>query len=70
MIAGLKCAPEIRAKLWIRKNRASVCTSPMTAKSWKGAGTPGTVVVAAGAKRTTDAVIENTSAKVPTNSAT
>ena len=69
MIAGLKCAPQISAKVWIRKNRASVWTSPITAKSWNGVGAPGTLGMAAGAYRTTDAQIANTSAKVPTNSA-
>jgi hypothetical protein len=73
--AGLKCAPDITASVWIRKNSARTWTSPMTAKSWNvvpvtGAWAPVGTSGGAGTKRMTAAQIEKTSAKVPMNSAT
>ena len=37
-MAGLKCAPEMTASVWIRPNSRKTCTSPMTEKSMNGFG--------------------------------
>ena len=70
VIAGLKCAPEMIASVWISANRTNAWTSPTTAKSWNGwyAPTPG-CMTGAGTNRTTDMVIAKTRPKVPMNSA-
>ena len=64
--AGLKCAPEISASVWISANSRKACTSPITEKSMNGAGF--TRVGGATYSETT-AVMKKTSNSVPMNSA-
>src|ERR671918_1812192 len=67
VMAGLKCAPEASASVWIRTNRMNTCTRPITDQSMNGAGFCGD-----GCARNSEraAVTKNTSAAVPMNSAT
>ena len=66
MTAGLKCAPETTASVWISPNSRKACTSPITEKSMKGAGF---VWLGAATYRETTAVTKKTSNSVPMNSA-
>src|SRR5688572_15347162 len=65
--AGLKCAPETRASVWISMNSTNTCTRAITDQSTNGCGVP------AGAggwrNRQSATVTKNTRAKVPMNSA-
>ena len=38
MTAGLKCAPEATASVWMSMKSTNTCTSPMTPKSMYGVG--------------------------------
>src|ERR687895_1276614 len=64
--AGLKCAPETTARVWISTNRTRTWTRPITEKSMKGFG-----FVADGwtTYRETTAQMKKTSNSVPRNSA-
>ena len=64
--AGLKCAPETTARVWISANSRKACTSPITEKSMNGAGFAGLGGVT---YSETTAVMKKTSNSVPTNSA-
>ena len=64
--AGLKCAPEISAIVWIRPKSTNACTRPITEKSMKGAGFCG---LGAATYSETTAVTRKTSNSVPMNSA-
>ena len=64
--AGLKCAPEITASVWISPNRTKTWTSPITEKSMNGFGFCALGVVT---YSDTAAVTKKTSSSVPTNSA-
>ena len=63
--AGLKCAPEMSASVWISPNSRKACTSPMTEKSVNGVG----FAWSEGTYSETTAVMKKTSNSVPTNSA-
>ncbi len=63
--AGLKCAPEMIASVWISTNSTNTCTRPITAQSWNGwsTGVPGGALRRArgpGANSTTDIVTKKT----------
>src|SRR5918999_1723050 len=64
--AGLKCAPETTARVWISTNKTKTWTRPITEKSMKGSG-----FVADGwtTYRETTAQMKKTSNSVPMNSA-
>src|SRR3954452_19385149 len=64
--AGLKCAPEIRASVWISMKRMKTWTSPMTSQWTYGAGFAGD---AATPYTDTTTAMTNTSVNVPKNSA-
>src|SRR5215217_1030801 len=60
--AGLKCAPEMTARVWTSPNSRNVCTRPTTVKSVNTLGSGKTY-------SETTAVTKKTSNSVPTNSA-
>ena len=64
--AGLKCAPEMTASVWIRPKSRNTCTRPTTDQSMNGFGFCwlGTVTYS-----DTTAVTKKTSSSVPMNSA-
>ena len=64
--AGLKCAPETTARVWISTNSTKTCTSPITLKSMNGFGF---CADGSGPYSDTTAVMKKTSNSVPTNSA-
>src|SRR3954447_5509657 len=65
--AGLKCAPEMTASVWISMNSRNAWTSPITDQSMNGCtGEPG---VGLTTNSDTTIVMKKTSANVPMNSA-
>src|SRR3954453_10023866 len=72
VIAGLRCAPDTTATVWIRKKSANTCTRPITLQSMNGctAGAVGVACTGAVANSDTASVMKRTSANVPMNSAT
>src|SRR4051812_4360801 len=72
VIAGLKCAPDTTASVWISKKRTKTCTSPITLQSMNGCtgGAVGVACTGAVTNSDTASVMKSTSANVPMNSAT
>src|SRR5213080_4427190 len=72
VIAGLKCAPQITASVWISMKRTKTCTKPITDQSMNGwtGGSPGPCGVGGVMNRLITMVMKNTSAAVPSTSAT
>src|SRR3954453_16943298 len=72
VIAGLRCAPDTTATVWIRKKSANTCTRPITLQSMNGctAGAVGVACTGAVANSDTASVMKRASANVPMNSAT
>src|SRR6478672_3154505 len=64
--AGLKCAPEMIASVWINMKSMNACTSPITSQCTYGAGFAG---VGATPYTDTTTAMTNTRVKVPKNSA-
>src|SRR5215208_2668560 len=67
-MAGLKCAPDTRASVWISTKSTNTCTRPITDQSVNGFGFCG--VDGPARKIDTAGVTKKTSAAVPMNSAT